>query len=73
VLDDVRGEAEETHSHNPWLTYGMQLHRAREWGVHDKVRHREPQHLSPPLHCPQSHACYPLQFQARHTHPLSGR
>jgi hypothetical protein len=33
VLDDFFGEAEEIHQVNPWLTYGEQLHRMREFGV----------------------------------------
>lgn len=33
ILDDFRGEAQETHEHSSWLVYGEQLHRLREWGV----------------------------------------
>jgi hypothetical protein len=33
VLDDLTGEAGEVTSENPWLTYGMPLHRLREWGT----------------------------------------
>ena len=32
VLDDFESEAEECHEHNQWLTYGLELHRLREWG-----------------------------------------
>lgn len=32
VLDDLAGEAQECYSHNPWLTYSLELHRIREWG-----------------------------------------
>jgi len=38
VLDDLKSEAEECSSLNQWFTYGVQLHRLREWGVHEKVR-----------------------------------
>jgi len=37
VLDDLEGEAAESSRRNPWLTYGPQLHRLREWGVHHKL------------------------------------
>jgi len=37
VLDDFVGEAIEVHSHNPWITYGLPLHRCREFGFHDKI------------------------------------
>ena len=33
VLDDFWGEAMEVHMHNPWLTYGIGLHRLREAGL----------------------------------------
>jgi hypothetical protein len=32
VLDDYYGEAVEVYLRNPWLTYGMSLHRFREMG-----------------------------------------
>ena len=32
VLDDLVGEALEVYLHNPWLTYGLPLHRMREMG-----------------------------------------
>ena len=32
VLDDFVGEAIEIYQFNPWLTYGLPLHRAREFG-----------------------------------------
>ena len=37
VLDDLKGEALEVTSRNPWLVYGMPLHRLREGGIHLKV------------------------------------
>ena len=37
VLDDFTGEAEEVHEHNPWLNYGLPIHRMREMGFHDRV------------------------------------
>eukprot|EP00984_Skeletonema_dohrnii_P029895 scaffold20854_cov126-Skeletonema_dohrnii-CCMP3373.AAC.4 len=33
VLDDYFGEAMEVYLHNPWLTYGLGLHRLREAGL----------------------------------------
>eukprot|EP00985_Skeletonema_marinoi_P027676 scaffold23050_cov129-Skeletonema_marinoi.AAC.3 len=33
VLDDYFGEAMEMYLHNPWLTYGLGLHRLREAGL----------------------------------------
>ena len=37
VLDDEFGEAEEVHEQNGWLVYGPPLHRAREFGLHNKL------------------------------------
>ena len=37
VLDDLRGEALEVTSVNPWLVYGDPLHKAREFGIHHKL------------------------------------
>jgi hypothetical protein len=37
VLDDFYGEALETFLRNPWLTYGLSLHRYREMGLHVRV------------------------------------
>ena len=37
VLDDYLGEAKEINKYNPWLTYGLPLHRCREMGFHDKL------------------------------------
>ena len=37
VLDDYLGEAKEVNKFNPWLTYGLPLHRCREMGFHDKL------------------------------------
>eukprot|EP00804_Cyclotella_cryptica_P021350 CCRYP_001600-RA/>CCRYP_001600-RA protein AED:0.03 eAED:0.03 QI:100/1/1/1/1/1/2/193/510 len=44
VLDDYWGEALEVYLHNPWLTYGLGLHRLREaglaWGIIDIMDER---------------------------------
>merc|ERR1712187_375017 len=37
VLDDFSGEALEIHGENPWLSYGLVLHRMREMGHHDRL------------------------------------
>jgi len=37
VLDDFIGEAKEVFGHNKWLTYGLPLHRCREFGFHDRL------------------------------------
>ena len=37
VLDDEFGEAAEVHAHNGWLVYGPPLHRAHEFGLHNKL------------------------------------
>lgn len=37
VLDDIIGEAEEIHERNPYLAYGLPLHRLREWGCSSVV------------------------------------
>ena len=37
VLDDLKGEAGEVHKGNPWINYGMPIHRMRESGCHIKV------------------------------------
>merc|ERR1719183_555811 len=37
VLDDESGEAAEVTQNNPWLNYAPPLHRAREWGLHNKL------------------------------------
>ena len=37
VLDDFSNEAAEIQQHNPWLTYGLPIHRMRELGYHDRV------------------------------------
>lgn len=37
VLDDYMDEAKEVNKYNPWLTYGLPLHRCREMGFHDKL------------------------------------
>lgn len=37
VLDDWVGEGKEVHQFNPWLTYGLCLHRIREMGFHHRL------------------------------------
>jgi hypothetical protein len=37
VLDDYLDEAKEVNRHNPWLTYGLPLHRCREMGFHHRL------------------------------------
>lgn len=37
VLDDFLEEAKEVHDHNPWLNYGLPLHRMREMGYHHRI------------------------------------
>lgn len=37
VLDDEGGEAIEVTQNNRWLNYAPQLHRAREWGLQNKL------------------------------------
>eukprot|EP00934_Nitzschia_sp_Nitz4_P001282 Nitzschia sp. Nitz4//scaffold33_size148984//82558//83748//NITZ4_002932-RA/size148984-processed-gene-0.170-mRNA-1//-1//CDS//3329548439//1282//frame0 len=37
ILDDWVGEAKEVQSCNPWLTYGLCLHRMREMGFHHRL------------------------------------
>uniref|UniRef100_A0A7S4UHK9 VWFA domain-containing protein n=1 Tax=Ditylum brightwellii TaxID=49249 RepID=A0A7S4UHK9_9STRA len=37
VLDDFVAEAHEVYDANPWLNYGLALHRIRELGFHDLV------------------------------------
>ncbi len=37
VLDDFVAEGMEVYEHNPWLTYGLPIHRLREMGFHDRV------------------------------------
>jgi len=36
VLDDYISEAAEVFAANPWVTYGLQLHRMREFGLPSK-------------------------------------
>lgn len=37
VLDDFMGEAREVYQHNPWICYGLPMHRCRELGYHDRI------------------------------------
>lgn len=37
VLDDWVGEGKEVHQFNPWLNYGLCLHRIREMGFHHRL------------------------------------
>jgi hypothetical protein len=37
VLDDYTSEAQEVYKLNPWLNYGLPLHRMREMGFYDKT------------------------------------
>ncbi|CAB9507498.1 expressed unknown protein [Seminavis robusta] len=37
VIDDFRGEAVEVAKMNPWLNYGLPLHRVREMGMKHRV------------------------------------
>lgn len=37
VLDDWIGESQEVYEHNPWLNYGLCLHRIREMGFHHRL------------------------------------
>jgi len=37
VLDDYLDEAKEIYQHNPWITYGLSLHRCREMGFHNRL------------------------------------
>mmetsp|Transcript_10978 Transcript_10978/g.15471 ORF Transcript_10978/g.15471 Transcript_10978/m.15471 type:complete len:384 (-) Transcript_10978:35-1186(-) len=37
VLDDFLDEAQEVYTHNPWLCYGLPLHRCREMGFHNQL------------------------------------
>ena len=36
VLDDFGSEAQEMDEKNPWMTYGLPIHRLREFGLHVK-------------------------------------
>jgi hypothetical protein len=37
VLDDYVSEGKEIYQKNPWLTYGLPLHRIREMGFYNKI------------------------------------
>jgi hypothetical protein len=37
IIDDFFGEAKEVYSKNPWINYGLFLHRIREFGINVKV------------------------------------
>jgi len=37
VIDDWVGEGKEINRHNPWLNYGLCLHRIREMGSHHRL------------------------------------
>jgi len=37
VLGDWETEATEVYAHNPWLTYALPLHMAREFGIKHKL------------------------------------
>jgi len=37
VIDDFQGEAKEVYACNPWLNYGLPLHKIREWGYSDRI------------------------------------
>ena len=37
VLDDFSGEAQEVYRQNPWLNYGLPLHRMREMGCNERL------------------------------------
>lgn len=47
VLDDFWGEALEVYMHNPWVTYGLPLHRMREAGVTSHAIRVDDRALSP--------------------------
>ena len=37
IIDDFFGEGKEVYSCNPWINYGLFLHRIREFGIEEKV------------------------------------
>ncbi len=37
ILDDFRGEAAEVNNYNPWMNYGLPLHRLREMGCSNRL------------------------------------